>query len=229
MTTRVAVREITEYSWRALVAAGYSAGEASVAAEAVTIAEVCFGTGLDAVAEEVSGPTTATKMPVELAESTEPVGGPRVLTDPAKRGLLHIVPLALGLVAAERPHAEPVFMPHCSWHPVVAGFLLAEAGEPYGATLDLAVMATLNSVEVPVARIGSRQLTMAASFSGAWQQPGLTVASGSQVLEWPDQVEVWSFEELGERRANAEREGLEIPNDRWRPVEAAAKTYLVPD
>lgn len=129
---RVAVRELRETTWRALYAAGASAGEASVASSAVAFSEVHRLGGLDAVLAELPLVPTS-RVPVSVHRG--PVDR---LDDPARRGLLLLAPLGIGLVVS-RPVSTPVILQGLGWHPVLAGVIARHCrpGDPALVALDV--------------------------------------------------------------------------------------------
>ncbi len=253
---RVAVREIRENTWRALLTAGFSAGEASVAADAVTTSEVCFGCGLDIVGNELAkvlepGPAST---PTRSAVDIEPGPPVRTLGLGHPGGLLSLAPLATGLIVAERDSKadrSPIRIPGRSWDPVLAGFLLCEVDQPYGQALDL-VASELDAEgrfqrAVRVSRLGVAFWTAGVDHRPPLQwpaddrSPGVLIAdvrfdggfddsfnAGAEPMPGPPDQTV-SAEELSRRVGLAEENGVEVAAERWEPVDRAAKRYLVPD
>lgn len=129
---RVSARELYETTWRALLAAGISAGEAASAARSVRHAEINFGAGLLAVPAELAR-ATASREPCQLVR-----GAIDVVHDPSNRGILVLAPLAIGLVATP-PSPSPVLIPGREWDPVLPGVV---------ATQSVATRSSLVAVEV---------------------------------------------------------------------------------
>lgn len=121
-TVRLSARDVRETTWRALVAAGASAGEAQIAAEAVVFGEIHLGVGVDSARRELER-TAAGYGPVRLTGDDV-----RVVSDSAGRGLLLLAPLAIGMVAA-RPASTPVLLPGFAWDPILIGFFVRHCGD----------------------------------------------------------------------------------------------------
>lgn len=99
---RVAVREVHETAFRALIAAGVSGGEASTAARAVLDAEITDGSGITALVAELH------RLPVGYVPVALRRGAIDTVDDPARRGPLLLGPLAVDLTAAGE---HPVLLP----------------------------------------------------------------------------------------------------------------------
>jgi hypothetical protein len=228
-TCRVAVREIREAAWRALYAAGASAGEAAVAAAAVAFAEVVHGQGLQALLAEL--PTVpAARTPVATCSRD----GVDALEDPASRGLLLLAPLGIGLLVA-RTLSPPVLLPAVGWHPVLAGLLVPhcrpaepalvasevdEAGNVLRGlrvwpdrSIELLDGGQLDELGVPTGRGTPARagvlLTTAPRRAGTEPRPAFPAAVVAEL----------------QRRAHVG--GVLVDGDLWSAVQAAAGRYLV--
>lgn len=232
--TRVAVREIREITWRALAASGASAGEAAVAADAVTFTEIHFGTGLETVADTV-GRAPLQNTPVGLAR------GPIALIDGAgDRDLLTLAPLALGLVAA-RPASSPVLIPGQKWNPVLAGFLTRFCGArtPAFFAFEIADRQLLHGMKAGSDRtINVLAPAQLAETSGLNPQlidklplrgSGVLVMSDFIGLREPFAEPTLSIEVRDLQSRLAFENGLSVATSRWEPVYEAAAQYLVDD
>lgn len=115
----VSWRELREEPWRALKAAGTSAGEAAVAACIAALVEAGFGCGLEAVLREVHD----LRPPLHSPRRQVIEGGRACeLADSSGRGLLHLVPLAAELIAS-RPSLNLVHLPGAEWSSALPGLL----------------------------------------------------------------------------------------------------------
>lgn len=240
--TRVAVREIRENTWRALVAHGSSGGEAQVAARAVTWAEVHLGRGVDAALRELSHPAPGRRgvRHQRRHRSAE------VLVDPAARGPLHLVPLALGLVTSSAVPV-PVHLPGTDWDPALVGLLAtATAASSRPALLALHLdgdgrpdAGVHLSAEGDVRLLGAVALAETASLNPALadcagEGAGVLVASDHGGIHLPHQVETepavtLSVAELGRRWAQALADGVLVDGGAWQDLYAAATRFLVPE
>lgn len=232
-THRVAVREIREAAWRALYAAGASAGEAAVAAGAVAFTEVLSGRGLQALLTELPAvPSTRMSVGVRSSDDVD------VLDDAAQRGLLLLAPLAVGLAVA-RPLSPPVLMPRVTWHPVLAGLLAPHCrpAEPALVALEIAddgkpVQGLRvwpdRSVEV-LGREDNNQLqqldvrsakSKVATGRGVLLMTAMGRASTGRPVAFPADT-------VAARQQQAYTDGVLVDADLWSAVEAAAGRYLV--
>ncbi len=230
---RVAVREIREAAWRALYAAGASAGEAAVAAGAVALTEVLTGRGLEAlVAELPTVPPARTPVGVRSSDDVD------VLDDPAHRGLLLLAPLGIGL-AVTRPLSPPVLLPGTTWHPVLAGLLAPHCrpAEPALVALELdddgqpgqgLRVWPDRSVEVLNAddRALMQQIDVRSVKAKASTGRGVLLvatpgrAATGRTLTFPADM-------VAARQQQACTDGVLIDSDLWSAVEVAAARYLV--
>lgn len=232
--TRLAVREIREITWRALVASGTSAGEAAVAADAVTFTEIHFGTGLETVVETMSRAPLG-NTPVGLSR------GPIDAIDGAgDRDLLTLAPLALGLVAA-RPASSPVLIPRQQWNLVLAGFLTRHCGAltPAFFAFDVADRQLLHGIKAGSDRT-INVLTPAQLVEISGLNPllfdklppdasGVLVMSDFIGLREPLSEPTLSIEILESQSRLAFENGLSVATSRWAPVYETAAQYLVAD
>ncbi len=229
-THRVAVREIREAAWRALYAAGASAGEAAVAAGAVAFTEVLNGQGLQALLAEL--PTVpASRTPVAIRSSD----GIDILDDPAARGLLLLAPLGIGLVVA-RTLSSPVLLPGVAWHPVLAGLLAPHCRPAEPALVASEVDAEGNFVrglrvwpDRSVELLDSPDSTQSQQLKLARAQVGmggvlLTTAPGRAATE---RNVAFSAAAVAARQQQAYADGVLVDSQLWSAVEAAAGRYLV--
>lgn len=227
--TRVAIREVREAAFRALVANGASNAEAKVAAEQVLFTELHRGSGLVALLEDLaSGPWVQTG----LACTRDASGEQPVLqvTGPHRSGALRQGALLLDLLAAE---AKPSL--------VVSGGLTSLSpllDEPLGrvaSTLDCWVVAADRSAESldfrvasPDGSIGVGTTAPSHSQSGQTDVP-LGVSLGRRQLR-PEWDITWlTATEQRSTRAAAAQHGLLVDAAVWAEVKTAADAYLVPE
>jgi hypothetical protein len=231
-THRVAVREVREAAWRALYAAGASAGEAAVAAGAVAFTEVLNRQGLQALLTELPTVPSA-RTPVAVRNSN----GVDVLDDPASRGLLLLAPLGIGLVVA-RTLSPPVLLPGVAWHPVLAGLLAPHCRPAEPALVASEVDADGNvvrglrvwpdrSVELldPQESTQPQPLDLQ-SATGRVGTGGvlLTTAPGRAATE---RRVAFSAAAVAASQEQAYADGVLVDSEIWSAVDAAANRYLV--
>ncbi len=231
-THRVAVREVREAAWRALYAAGASAGEASVAAGAVAFTEVLTRQGLQALLAELPTVPSA-RTPVGMRNSD----GVDVLDDPASRGLLLLAPLAVGLIVA-RPLSPPVLLPNVAWHPVLAGLLIPHCRPAEPALVALEIDADGNptrglrvwpdrSVEVldahdtdQLQQLNVRNAKAQVNTGGVLVMATPGRAATGRTVNFPTAT-------VTTRQQQAYTDGVLVDSDLWSDVETAAGRYLM--
>ncbi|MGN6330851.1 MAG: hypothetical protein ACTHOD_04260 [Motilibacteraceae bacterium] len=244
-TVRVAVREIRENSWRALLAAGTSGGEATAAARAATWAEVHLGCGVTAAVRELTHELQRSAHPRTGVRHERHGSGVEVLLDPAGRGVLHLVPLAIGLVTAAAVPV-PVHLPGAAWDPVLAGLLATTPGPVRPALLALHLDAAGRpdagvhlSGAGEVSLLGDLALAEVAALNPslhecAGEGAGLLLASDHSGLTVPHEVvthaaATLSPEALAERWSGALADGVHVEAGSWHQLYAAASRFLVPE
>lgn len=114
---RVSVRELAEIPRWAFVAAGCSAGEATVAGRVVQIAEVHLGCGVDAAVTELTDHRFSSA-PIRRGR-----GAVDTFDDECGRGLLTLAPLAAAVVASRGADGGPLLVAGVPWHAAVAAVL----------------------------------------------------------------------------------------------------------
>lgn len=236
-TCRVAVREVREYTWRALVAAGWSNGEAAAAARAVAFAEVHLGAGVAAAATAAHRPRVGR---VGIDREVVRDFGAEVLRDPAGRGLLHLVPLALGLLTSS-PVPRPVHLPGLVWDPVLAGLLastpsparpalVAVAVDRYGAVgpgLEVSScgdVSILGGDDLEELRAHNPRLLTAAGLGA-----GVLLATDHAGVVMPQLSPTVSAQQCRVRWATAHASGVLVDAAAWGALAAAAERFLVPE
>ncbi|MGN6243685.1 MAG: hypothetical protein ACTHQ3_08420 [Motilibacteraceae bacterium] len=241
-TVRVAVRELRENTWRALLATGSSGGEATAAARAVTWAEVHLGCGVTAAVRELGHQRSGDRCGVRHERHGS---GVEALLDPAGRGPLHLVPLAVGLVTAAAVPV-PVHLPGGAWDPVLAGLLATTPGPTRPALLALHLDAegcpdagVHLSVEGEVSVLGEVALAEVGALNPslrdcAREGAGLLLASDHSGITVPHEVVTRAAatlapERLASRWSEALAVGVRVEAGPWRELYSAASRFLVPE
>ncbi|WP_406134901.1 hypothetical protein [Streptomyces sp. NBC_01089] len=242
---RVAVREIREAAFRAVVAAGASSGEAATAADLVVLGEVLDGTGVRALADELDRVPQG-RHPVSCSGDTLVV-----LHDPAGRGPLLLGPQAADLAAAGR---HPVLLPG-AWTPPVEWILVSAAARTRTPLLATRIRAdgspgacALATADSTVHRADHPGAFEPGAFGGPHDGPAadttgprMAVPPGEGVLlsRWngaartPDLLAgltpARTPARQHERFATALTHGLRVAPEPWATVYAASRRYLVPE
>ncbi|MFE2376838.1 hypothetical protein [Streptomyces sp. NPDC059398] len=233
---RVAVREIREAAFRALVAAGASSGEAATAAELVVLGEVLDGTGVRALAEELDRVPRG-RHPVACSGDTL-----LVLHDPAGRGPLLLGPPAADLAAAR---SRPVLLPG-AWTPSVEWILVSAAARTSAPLLATRVRAdgspgacVLATPDGTLYRSASSAVFDGQPAGRAADAPGLPgtgrVGAGTLLTPWnrpgqsPDLPPARTPAQHHERFTTALTHGLRVAPGPWETIHGAARRYLVPE
>ncbi|MFF2502449.1 hypothetical protein ACFVTY_03535 [Streptomyces sp. NPDC058067] len=230
---RVAVREIREAAFRALIAAGASGGEAATAAELVVLGEVLDGEGILALVDELDRVPRG-RAPLSRDEDTL-----AVLQDPAHRG-----PLLLGPPAAELAAAggRPVLLPRATWTPAVVWNLIGTAARTTtplvatqvraDATAGGSALATPDGAVYQAPHPGS-----SASHPYLGSALAAAVAHGGGVLlsRWTgdalptDLMPARSSAQHEVRFTAAMRNGLWVAPGPWTTLHTASRQFLVPE
>jgi len=233
-STRVAVRQVREASFRALIAAGASGGEAAAAAELVTTTEIHFGAGLAALLEELP------RVPRDKIGIACHGDHPAILADPAARGPLLLLPPAVDMTLTGRA----VFLPGLRWYAIVQA-ALSSAAEHHSTTL--AAVAVSNAGTIVGAALASpdgsvdwpanEHLSTCGVLPG-WSgitpvleslpagRPGLLLTT---LTTEPDHVCRYPIAEQQRRMGTALREGTEVDAVTWSAAYAASRAFLVPE
>ncbi len=230
-TTRVAIREVREATFRALVAGGASSAEARVAAEQVLFSELHRGSGLVALLQELSrGPWTRCGLTCERDDSDER----RVLrvTGPGRPGALRQGALLLDLLAAEADAGTVVVSDGLtSLSPLLDEPLIrtawltgcwAVAADRSAASLDFRVAAPDGAVGVGAASVSGHR--------GPDSESPLPGVSLMLCEEEPGAPTTWlTAVQQRETRAAAARHGRLVDAAVWAEVSTAASAFLVPE
>lgn len=231
---RVAVREIREAAFRAVVAAGASSGEAATTADLVVLGEVLDGAGVLALAGELDRVPRG-RQPVSCSGGSHLARhDPVVLHDPACRGPLLLGPSAADLAAAG---PRPVLLPGV-WTPSVEWILVSAAartGTPLLATRIRAdgspgscVLATADSTvyRAPGPGAFGTRHTADAPIRPA---DGILLSRWNGDTGTPDLPPARTPAHHHERFATAMTHGLRVDPGPWATVHGAARRYLVPE
>lgn len=237
-TIRVSLREIREECSRALMATGSSSGEAAAAERAALFTEVHFHSGVGVVVAE-AGRAGAPEGPVrrDVLEG----GKLQVLQDRSGRGLLHLAPLALGLVTAL---AVPplVHLPRLDWEPVLAGVLATAPARGRAALvalhasnagkLDAGVLVTPGG-EVTI--YTEQTLDEFSTFNPALIQritslePGIVIGAEYAGFTLPPTIPLYSRERLEEQHRASLDHGVRVNMRVWADLYRLSARYLVPE
>lgn len=237
-TIRVSIREVREYSYRALVVAGASPGEAAAAAEQVLHSELYAGAGLARLAVDLaSGPWPADG----LACIRRPVGvGVRPVIEVDARARAGELRVGLPVIELAAGEPEPVAVV-TSADVALSGLLdhaLLSAARVASTTVAAVGGTSCGAAELRLAtadgRLGQGSVDMAgdppllAGLGELVESHRLVVLTGVAVtafggLRWSDPGE------RAELRRTAARRGLEVDRTTWQIVAAQAYRFLVPE
>lgn len=227
--TRVALREIRETAFRALVAVGASTGQADTASGQVLDAELHHGAGLRGLLDDLRlGPWRDEVVPVH-DDVTELVVGADTAT-----GLLRV-----GVHLVELASARPTSRPTISAAPLPLDPLLDDLLMQAAVQIGSPVCAATSLNKQRTVRVATPQGDLAWGDL-AWGDPGLIVgpvphaptgrltAFVAPVVDRT--VGQWQLRESRDRhRCTAAQEGLHVDSAQWEAAYEAARAYLVPD
>lgn len=223
-TERVSTREVREDAFRALRAAGVSAGEAIAAADAVLEAETQGWGGLHALLREID-------TPAEQVLARGGTGGKGVVRSSGSRG-----PLLLGLGACDVAQAQAA-----RGAPVSASVHGLECHRAHlFFALQHAQRARRTTLLAGIGEAGVRTCAWVCDGFGNVRVPEdhagiseLPLHYGLHIADCPAGLRegpvVSTPEERAERRGGAVRDGLAVPCDVWAAVRCAARRFLVPE
>lgn len=232
-TVRVSIREIREYSYRALLAHGASAGEAAHAAELVLHAELYDGCGLAGLLEDLSrGPWPEAGLP---AFSRAPGTAALELSCGTRSGELRAGPPIIDLAAGSAGVPVLVSAEALPSSTLLEGALL-DAAAATRAWVCVAARASTGALVVRVATpqgdLGTGELPAralpdlerlarpAATVVLAGPEAEMSHAAG---LTWRD------ADARARRRRQAAFTGVRLDRDLWTEVAAHARLFLVPE
>lgn len=226
--TRVSLRDLSESSFRALMAHGASYGEARVAARMVLQTQFTGGDGLGGLLEDLAGPAWS-RTPVLISVGS----GVVELGSPEDNRLLREAPLGVEFVASGD---EDVVQVRCEVaDPRLVDAVLLESTRVTGATIAAVVMSGAGGSdrEVRVARPDGRlEVATLTELPSAWvswvQTPGIVALRDVDVLGELD-LSSNSAQDRAQARADAAKSGIGVDAAAWREVYAASRLYLVPD
>lgn len=227
-TTRISLRDLSEATFRALVAHGASNGEARVAWRMVLQAQFTGGGGVGALLADLAGPAWS-RSPVSLVREA----GVVALGSASINRLLREAALAVELVASGDEGSVQVACD--AVEPALVDAVLLKAARVSGAPIAAVVTRSSDarSYELRVARpdgsLGVATLTELPSSLEPWARfPGVVAtrdidALREATLDWT------SASDRTDARADAAKFGLTVEALARHKVYAAARQYLVPD
>lgn len=228
---RTSIREIREYAFRSLIAAGASAGEALVAADQVLHAELHCRDGLvGLVADLLGAPWPRTGL--SCARSIEPHGVQFTVQAAERAGALRLGSLLTDLVAGEPGPAVAVTDGDIEVSGLLDGLLLSAARSAGMSALAVRLSGSgplAVRVATPVGDVGEGRVDPS-QVIGVTAGAGTAFATG--VLVEPNHLSglVWSTtEDRRERRREAARHGVKVDAHQWRIIEDHARSFLVPE
>jgi hypothetical protein len=234
-TVRVTIREIREYAYRALIAAGASAGEAATAAGQVLHAELHAGEGLaDLVSDLARGPWSRSG----LICTRRPGGRPVLEVDCGGRsGELRVGAPIVELVAGE---AEPAVAVTTADVPVTAlldeALLTAAVGAGTSVTAmrvssDRAYVVRLATSDGDLAHgaLSAADLPLLPGVDGTDETQALVVVTGADVGAAHVRLAWSTRDSRAERRRQAALHGIQVDQVTWRVVAEHAQRFLVPE
>jgi hypothetical protein len=236
ITLRVAIREIREYAYRALVAAGASPGEAATGAGQVLHAELHAGEGLTGLVSDL----TRGAWPREGLTCTRRSGARPVLEVECagRAGGLRVGPYMIDLAAGEREPAAvtttvDVAVDRMLDEPLltaarVTGTTVTAMGlTPHGPSLVTVATPEGNLVH---GELGPATVVSLLGTDDLARLEGFVVVTGVRTTET-------SFARLtrstpaqrAERRRAAARHGVDVDGATWHVVASHAQHFLVPE
>ncbi|TGN65808.1 hypothetical protein EXE59_18995 [Nocardioides eburneiflavus] len=233
---RVAIREIREYSYRALVAAGASPGEAATGASQVLHAELHAGVGLTGLVADLARGA----WPREGLSCARRAGARTILqVDCAGRsGGLRVGPYVIDLAAGETEPAVVTTSAEVAVDSMLNDPLLAAArmtGTSVTAIQLLPHEPSLVTMATPEGNLAHGELDPAAIVSlldtdDLVGLEGFVVATGVRTTETSLARLTWDTPgQRAERRLAAARHGVDVDRATWRVVASHAQHFLVPE
>jgi hypothetical protein len=229
---RVAIREIREYSYRALVAAGASHGEAATAAGQVLHAELHAGEGLTGLVSDLARGA----WPREGLTCSRRSGSRSVLDVECegRSGALRVGPYVIDLAAGEAEPAVVTTRAEVSVNSMLDDPMLAAArttGTTVAAMRLMSRRPTLVRVATPEGNLAHGELDP--TILGRDDLVGLegfVVITGVRATEASLARSTWSTPaQRAERRRAAARQGVNVDSATWRVVASHAQRFLVPE
>lgn len=233
---RVAIREIREYAYRALVVAGASPGEAATAAGQVLHAELHTGEGLTGLLSDLTrGAWPRSGLTCSRRSGMRPV---LEVGCGERSGELRVGPHLIDLVAGE---AEPAVATTPAEVPVTSllDAALLAAASATGTTVaamrptprgPYAVRLATGEGDLAHGLIDPAGMSSLAGVDGVSGPGGLIVLTGVPAVEPTLTHLTWSSPaERAERRRGAARHGVEVDETTWRVAAAHAQRFLVPE
>ncbi len=223
-TTRVAIREIREAAFRALVAVGASPAEAKVASEQVLFDELHRGTGLVGLLGELScGPWARMGMACERDHTHQPPTV-RVFGTEGSSALRQGALLA-DLLAVEKPGTLVLAQDLSAVSSLLDEPLIRTARST--GSFVVAAHRTPESVDL---RVAAPDGSIGASWSSTGPEALPLGVSLARREAGPRSPTTWlTADQQRFTRAAAAQHGQQVDAARWAQVVTAARTYLVPE
>jgi hypothetical protein len=234
-TVRVTIREVREYAYRALIAAGASAGEAATAAGQVLHAELHAGDGLAGlVADLARGPWSGSG----LVCTRRPGGRPVLEVDCGGRsGELRVGAPIAELVAGEVGAAVAVTTANVPVSSLLDEALLTAAVgvgtsvTAMRASSDGAYAVRLATSDRDLAHgaLSAADLPLLPGVDGTDETQALVVLTGADVGPALARLTWSTRDSRAERRRRAALHGIQVDQVTWRVVAEHAQRFLVPE
>lgn len=236
-TVRVTIREIREYAYRSLIAAGASAGEAATAADQVLHAELHAGDGLAGLVSDLArGPWSSSGL--ACTRRPRPVGPPVLEVDCGGRsGELRVCAPIVELVSGEDGPAVAVTTVDLPVSSLLDGVLLTAAVA--AGTSVTAMRARSDGAYVVRHATSDGDLAHGAlpaadsrlliDVDGTDDAQALVVITGA-ALDVAAARLAWSTRDArAERRRHAALHGVQVDEMTWQAVAEQARRFLVPE
>lgn len=234
-TVRVTIREIHEYTFRALIAVGASAGEATTAAGQVLHAELYAGDGMAGLVSDLArGPWVRSG----LTCTRRPVGRPVLEVDCGGRsGELRVGAPIIELVAGEDGPAAAVTTADLPVTALLDEALLTAAVAAgtsvtaMRASSDGAYVVRLATSDGDLAHgaLSAADLPILPGVDGAGETQALLVLAGADVGPGLERLTWSTRSSRAERRREAALQGIQVDAVTWRVVAEHAQRFLVPE
>ncbi|MDN5755051.1 MAG: hypothetical protein L0J68_05975 [Micrococcaceae bacterium] len=225
---RIAVREIREYAFRAMVAHGACTSVAHAAAHQVLFSQVHYGTGFAELLDCLKQLNWSA--PALAFERSEYDGGHRYVID----SKIDVAPLMHGTMLIELATAREgnvVVAPEIDLEAGLLDAPLLAAAVRCGKTVMVARLTRGTAshhgtrIATPAGYVGQVRVTSEAFVPAGGAEPGTLIRTLDEVPD--DNFALHTPEELVQRRENAWAIGLPVDARLWKTIKAAAEGYLV--
>lgn len=227
---RIAVREIREYAFRAIVAHGACTSVAHMAAHQVLFAQVHYGTGFAELLDCLKQLNWSE--PALDYERTEHDDGLHYVVAPGS----HCAPLLHGTMLIELATAREgtvVIAPELDLEAGLLDAPLLAAAVRCGKTVMVARLTRGTAshhgtrIATPAGYVGQVRVTSDAFAPAGGAESGTLIRTLDEVPD--DNFALHTPEELAQRRENAWAIGLPVDGRLWKTIKASAEDYLVGD